>query len=50
MKSHSMLIKIRSALCFLAVELTHGDVFLSKAEETYEAFLAELSKVLIRSL
>lgn len=27
-----------------------GDVFLSKAEETYEAFLAELSKVLIKGL
>lgn len=26
------------------------DVFLSKAEETYEAFLAELSKVLIKVL
>lgn len=27
-----------------------GDVFLSKAEETYEAFLAELSKVSIKGL
>lgn len=45
-----MLIKIRSTFSFLAVALTDGDVFLSKAEETYEAFLAELLKVLITGL
>lgn len=27
-----------------------GDVFLSKAEETHEAFLAELLKVLVKGL
>lgn len=48
MKWHSMLIKIRSTFSFLA--LTDGDVFLRKAEETYEAFLAELLKVLIKGL
>lgn len=50
MRWHSMLIKIRSTFSFLAVALTDGDVFLSKAEETYEAFLAELLKVLITGL
>lgn len=50
MKCHSVLIKIRSPFSFLAVALTEDDLFLSKAEETYEAFLAELSKVLIKVL
>lgn len=50
MKWHSMLIKIRSASPFLAVALTDVGVFPSKAKETYEASLAELSKVLIKGL
>lgn len=45
-----MLIKIRSASPFLAVALTDVGVFPSKAKETYEASLAELSKVLIKGL
>lgn len=45
MKWHRVLIKIRNAFSFLAVALMDGDVFLSKAEEAYEAFLAKLSKV-----
>lgn len=50
MKWHSMLIKIRSTFSFLEAALTDGDVFLRKAEETYEAFLAELLEVLIKGL